>query len=356
MRRALMCVCMALAGCAGVEANTDCESAPGMEVFCGFQNPEDLALSPDGRTLIVSQAARMDGTGGGSLVAFAPGDEGPTPLFPLEGATQGPADWGAAECPGPPDAGFSPHGIDLGRGPGGAWMLLAVNHGGRESVEFFEVQPSPTRPSLRWRGCAPAPEGANLNDVLILPDGGFLVTDMFPSGGAAGTALRMLRMLAFGSELGRVLEWRQGAGFSDVPGTEASFPNGLEISNDGSVLYLNVYMGDEVRAIRRDTGETLFSAAVESPDNATWARDGRLLVASHPGTFFQTLACARIESGGCARPFRIVSVDPETGASEVLIDSDGSPMGAATVALQVGDDVWLGSFVGDRIARAPLPR
>ena len=39
VRRALMCVCMALAGCAGVEANTGCESAPGMEVFCGFQNP-----------------------------------------------------------------------------------------------------------------------------------------------------------------------------------------------------------------------------------------------------------------------------------------------------------------------------
>jgi len=327
-----------------------------MQVFCGFQNPEDLALSPDGRTIIVSQAARFDGTGGGGLVGFAPDSEGQTPLFPVEGATSGPDDWGAAECPGPPDAAFSPHGIDLGRGPDGRWMLLAVNHGGRESIEFFEVLPLPEQTALRWRGCVPAPEGANLNDVLILPEGGFLVTHMFPASGGAGTAWQMLRMIAFGSELGRVLEWQRDTGFSDVPGTEASFPNGLEISDDGSVLYLNVYMGDAVRAIRRDTGETLFSATVESPDNATWARDGRLLVASHPGTFLETLACASIESGSCARPFQIVAVDPETGTAEVLIDSDGSPMGAGTVALQVGDDLWLGSFVGDRIARAPLPR
>jgi hypothetical protein len=38
-----------------------------------------------------------------------------------------------------------------------------------------------------------------------------------------------------------------------------------------------------------------------------------------------------------------------------VIDSDGTPMGAGTVALQVGDDVWIGSFIGDRIGRAPLP-
>ena len=163
-------------------------------------------------------------------------------------------------------------------------------------------------------------------------------------------------MIAFGSELGRVLEWQQDAGFTNVPGTKAAFPNGLEISEDGSVLYLNVYLGDELRAVQRGTGETLFSAPIESPDNMTWSQDGRLFVASHPGTFLDTLACASIESGSCVRPFRVVAVDPQNGTTEVLIDSDGSPMGAATVALQVGDDIWLGSFIGDRIARAPLPR
>lgn len=327
-----------------------------MQVVCGFQNPEDLVLSPDGETLVVSQAARLDGSGGGGLVAFHPASESPTPLFPAEDSASGPGDWGAEQCPGPPDAAFSPHGIDLGRGPDGSWRLLAVNHGGRESVEFFEVLPSDGQLALRWRGCVPAPEGSNLNDVSILPEGGFLVTDMFPASGTAGTAWQMLRMIAFESELGRVLEWQPESGFSEVPGSQSSFPNGLEISEDGSMLYLNVYMGDEVRAIRRDTGETVFSTEVEGPDNVTWSRDGRLLVASHPGSFLDTLACAGIESGSCVRPFRIVAVHPETGNSEVLIDSDGKPMGAATVALQVGDDVWLGSFIGDRIARAPLPR
>ena len=356
MLRASIWMCLLLAACSGGQANTRCESTQEMEVVCGFQNPEDLVLAPDGQTLIASQAAHLDGSGGGGLVSFTPGDTGPTPLFPTDSQDSGPTDWGAPECPGPPDAAFSPHGIDIGRGPGGEWLLLAVNHGGRESVEFFEVATSSDGTVLRWRGCVPAPEGGNFNDVTILPGGGFLVTQMFPAGGAAITAFHVLRMLAFGSELGRVLEWQPETGFTDVPGTEAAFPNGLELSEDGSVLYLNIYLGDELRAIRRETGEPLFAAEVESPDNVTWSQDGRLLVASHPGTFFETLACAGIESGSCVRAFRVVAIDPGTGDSELLIDSEGTPMGAATVALQVGDDLWLGSFIGDRIARVPLPR
>ena len=31
---------------------------------------------------------------------------------------------------------------DLPQRPDGAWMLLSINHGGRESVEFFEIQVS----------------------------------------------------------------------------------------------------------------------------------------------------------------------------------------------------------------------
>src|SRR6185503_17968258 len=102
-------------------------------------------------------------------VAFSGGD-----------ATAAPAGerWGDATCPGPPSAAFSPHGIDLARRRDGRLALLAVNHGGRESVEFFEVA-EPEHPTVTWRGCAIPPPESFLNEVAILPDGGFVTTHMF---------------------------------------------------------------------------------------------------------------------------------------------------------------------------------
>ena len=50
----------------------------------------------------------------------------------------------------------------------------------------------------------------------------------------------------------------------------------------------------------------------------------------------------------------MVALDPETLAAEIVLEHEGPPLGAATVALSVGDAIYLGSFAGDRIARAPL--
>ena len=52
--------------------------------------------------------------------------------------------------------------------------------------------------------------------------------------------------------------------------------------------------------------------------------------------------CQERVSGPCPLPFAIVAVDPETLATEDLYVSDGSPMGAGTVGLQVGDQVMAG--------------
>ena len=50
---------------------------------------------------------------------------------------------------------------------------------------------------------------------------------------------------------------------------------------------------------------------------------------------------------------------PETpqgqGESTILIEGGDEAMGGATVAVQIGEALYLGSFVGDRIARVELP-
>ena len=37
-----------------------------------------------------------------------------------------------------------------------------------------------------------------------------------------------------------------------------------------------------------------------------------------------------------------------------IYTSDGAPMGAGTVGLQVGDELFIGSFQGDRLLRVKL--
>jgi hypothetical protein len=54
---------------------------------------------------------------------------------------------------------FNARGLSLSRLAGDRWRLLVVNHGGRESIEVFDVDLAPARPRLVWRGCLPMPAG-----------------------------------------------------------------------------------------------------------------------------------------------------------------------------------------------------
>jgi len=339
-----------LAGCTSPEPPiTTCEADAGIEPHCGFQNPEDLALLPDGRTIITGQFGAMDGTKPGNMVVFDVQDPTPHVVFEAGDASLKSETWGDPACPGPPPEGFSPHGIDLDVRADGALQLLVVNHGGREAVELFEVVPSGTETRLIWRGCAVAPEDAYLNDVVHTPEGGFLATHMMSR---EGQSSGMLKANLLGMDVGWVYEWVPPATWKKVEGTDAPMPNGLELSANGRHIYVNVYLGDEVRRIDRASGETTATVDVAQPDNLVWSSDGgSLLVASHTGGFRDAIECMSLESGSCGMPFEIVALHPETLERTTVLQRRGPPMGAATVALQVGDDLWLGTFAGDRVAR-----
>lgn len=333
-----------------LEPITSCEAVDGARPICGLQNPEDLAVLPGGRALIISQFGGMDGGKTGSLATLEVATDAVNVAFPNAGSPPDPQPgWGDASCPGPPGDAFAPHGIDLERRPDGALRLLAVNHGGRESVEIFEVRVLGRVVDLVWRGCAIPPDGSFLNDVVALPDGGFLATHMYPKSGPLMSAVHLIRGL-LSRDIGYVLEWHPDGGFRRVPGTGAPFPNGIEVSPDGAVIYLNVYMAGQLRRIDRRTGELLGIVEVPSPDNVTWSEDGRLLVASHTDGR-ETLGCNGIERGACPSAYAIVAVDPQTQATEVVYRHAGAPMGAATVAVEIDRELFIGSFAGDRLVR-----
>jgi len=334
-------------GCSGADPIVECADAKGHHVVCGFQNPEDLALLDDGRTVVVSQFGGMDGSMSGNIALFDLTSETLRRAFVADREYRAEAGWGDVDCPGSPPQAFSPHGIDVALRPDGRLRLLVVNHGGREAVEAFEITGRGEATRIIWRGCAVPPEGAFMNDVVSLPDGGFLVTHMMDRDSQIFDMLRA----SIGSDTGFVYEWQPGAGFTPVAGTESPFPNGIELSADGTAIFINLYTIGEVRKVSRTTGEILGSLEVSQPDNSTWGRDGRLLVASHTASFGELFACQPDIEGACAFSFEIVSVDPETMQGVVVFENEGAPMGAATVALDVGGDILMGSFAGDRVMR-----
>ena len=328
-----------------------CEPGDGLIPDCRFHNPEDLVPSPGGRFILVSQFGSMEGARPGSLAAYEPDSGTIDALYPRDGTADASGGWGDPEC-APPDPGaFAPHGIDIERLEEGAHALYVVNHGGRESVEMFEVNDA-DRVGLTWRGCVLAPEEGNFNDLVVLRDGGFWVSQMYPRD--ANTLWTALRMRFTGYSPGFVYHWQAGEGFTRVPGTDTKFANGVEKSEDQRFLFVNSYFGNTVIKVDVERGEVVGSAEVSSPDNLAWAPDGSLLAASHHASIPDTFACLELEDGSCGFRFQVVAVDPETMDTRVLLDHAGPPMGAATVALPFGDSVYLGTFAGDRIARAPV--
>ena len=326
-----------------------CEARNGITAHCGYQNPEDLVLTPDGELLVVSEMGEfmMDTPGALSALSLASGER---TSIAIDWSGEGDR-WGDPACPAPDVAAFSPHGIDLITLADGRHELLVVNHGLREAVEFFELASTDGAWQLAWRGCALPPGDPFINDVAALQDGGFFVTHMWDkSSTLEAVAARLLN----GETTGWVWEWQADAGFSKVPGSDQLMPNGIAVDAANEKLFVNVYFGNKTVRIDRASGAVDGEFEVRQPDNITVDAEGTLWVASHRHDALGQ-SCAAVTEGPCLLPYEIVRADADTLETEVVVEGDGAPMGYATVALRVGDRLYMGSAHGDRVASVDLP-
>ncbi len=334
------------------DTSSACKSFRNTRPICLFSNPEDMAVLPGNKVLIVSEYGDIDGVLPGRLAFYAIETQSRTPANFGSNATTVSELWGDDSCEEPPDARFSPHGIDLSRLPDGRLQLLVVQHGGRESVEFFEVSQSSAGWELIWRGCAVAPPNARLNAVASDGHGGFVTTRM-----RSATGGQQLGDEESSSTAGVVYRWRRATGFSALRGTTGLAPNGIAVAPDGKSVFV-VYSGEsELRKFDVETGALLASAVVRFGDNIKWSADGgALLVASFVDRDARgALArCASSKAAACRIEFAIIEVDPETLSQKTLFENPNAPMTAGTVGLRVGETLFIGSFVGDRILQVAL--
>ncbi|SDU18034.1 hypothetical protein SAMN05216296_2242 [Pseudomonas pohangensis] len=336
----------------------DCVAKDGMQPICQFHNPEDIVLLADAQTLLISQMGRdFREANRGSLVFFDTRTQTLTQAFPNDSkAAPAEDNWGATDCPGNPVQTLAPHGIALRQRDDQRWQLAVVNHGGRESIEMFELLSDDQGPRLDWRGCVVAPDRVFVNDVALLKNGGFIASNMYDKQAPElfGINSAMLKGI-LGMDTGYVFEWQPASGFRTLAESHGAYVNGVEISPDEQTVFANLYFGDEVRKLDRISGKKLGSAAVSHADNLAWDAQGMLLVAAHNGSLSELSACFDKPGATCSLPFSIIRIDPQSMHSEVILEHGGAPMGAATVARQVGGDLYLGSFTGDRIVRLKYP-
>ena len=90
------------------------------------------------------------------------------------------------------------------------------------------------------------------------------------------------------------------------------------------------------------------------PDNLRWTDRGTLLLAGQNAGPQDVFGC-EARHVACPLGFTVAEIDPMTLRIRVLVRGGDNGFGGGTGALEVGRDLWVGSFRGDRIARYLVP-
>jgi len=333
-----------------------CGTSGEAEILCGTRSPEDLELTPDGKSLIVSQFVNNRGAAGegAGLSLFDPVKKTFTKIAMNDEPLK---DWGDSSCPGPIGANLAPHGTSLVKRSNGKWQLFVVNHGGRESIEMYELKQTAGSWTLTWHGCVAVKEA--YNDVAALPDGGYIATHptalqaKAPPAQAKGDAkAKGPQTDIFGGQVsGYVSRWAAGKGETELPGTRSAYPNGVVASSDGRFIYFNAWTASEVHKYDLRAGkETGVVKLTFMPDNLTWTKEHELLAAGVKGARGD---CPPGSGSPCIQGFGVSVIDTGKMTAKTVFDSAGKAplISGVSVALQMGNAVYIGSFQGDRIVK-----
>jgi len=306
-----------------------------IEIICGTHSPEDLELTPDGKYLIVSQFVNGRGGTGAGLVLF---DLTKKSFSKLPVKDEPNKSWGDPACPGPVDEVLVPHGISLAKD-----RLYAVNHGGRQSIEMYELKKTAGNWGLIWHGCVVAKQ--EFNDLAVTSDGGFIATHPTAlSGGGNGNLLS-------GDPSGFVVRWTPGKAEEELPGTRQGYPNGVLVSPDGRYMYFNAWTARQVHKYDLKEGKDVAVLKLDfMPDNLTWAKKGHILAAGVKGARGDCPAGSGVP---CIQGFEVAEIDPASWKAKTVFDSQGTGniIPGVSVALQVGNSIFIGAFQGDRLVR-----
>jgi len=327
-----------------------CESVADINFICGPVNAEDLVLVPGTDWIVASAMA-------------------PDTAFFLVDANSGA--WSVPEirisadmamyplCPSAPDLSrLETHGLNIRRNSNGNATLYSVGHGARESIEVFSVDSSGDLPVITWTGCIPMPEGLAANSVASFADGSLVATILLMPGKTFADSVAM-------RPTGAVVRWSPGdSGFSLIENSELPGNNGIEVSADGSEIFV-VSSGFQTIVAFSNTNPAKQLRTTRqlpiTPDNVHMGSNGMLLTAGMKNDVPECGGAPGPDHdlatlGTCPRGSIAIGINPQTMEHQVLVETPTIPVFSnATMVLITGSRFWLGTFSGNRIAYGNLP-
>ncbi|MDT8397428.1 MAG: SMP-30/gluconolactonase/LRE family protein [Pseudomonadales bacterium] len=332
-------------------ASAACQGADGYGFVCGLENAEDLVLVPGTSWIIASSM-----TAGETAIYLVDAKEktGSSLYSAATGRTAQNMTLYAA-CPGAPDAdNFFTHGLTLRQGSNGGLTLYAVGHGEREAIEVFAVDNTTGRPELTWIGCVPMPDGLEANSVAAFSDGSLLATVLVLPGKSFDDVVAR-------KPTGAVYQWAPGDdGFTLIAGTELPGNNGIEVSADEREFFVVSSGLNTIVAFSRSNPARLLRSTAElpiTPDNVHRDSNGRLITA---GMINDDPVCGNMNTmvhfdieaiASCPRSFIASAIDPlSMQVTNIATGPANADFSNATMALVVDDELWIGTFSGNRLA------
>tara|TARA_R110002124_G_scaffold169666_2_gene337210 strand:+ start:5953 stop:6999 length:1047 start_codon:yes stop_codon:yes gene_type:complete len=296
---------------------------------------EDITIDPASGLVFVSSDDRRTGERGG-IYAF--------------NLDQRDTVW---EVSGDAPDDFHPHGISLWTGADGSQRLFVINHrasfdtaGGAHAVEIFDVGEN----GLLSHVESISHEALlSPNDVLAVGPRSFYATNdrAYHSGIMASLEAY------FGLPLSSV-SWFDGTN-GDMAAHGIAYANGINISADGTELYVAELLARRVRVYDRDVESGALSAnrvlpVPTAPDNIEIDERGDLWIGGHPRIFDFV---AHAADAGAMAPAHAVRLNPLTGETETaLLVMDGS-LNASSVAAMRDGVLLVGAVFDDHILVCP---
>lgn len=302
----------------------------------GLHNPEDVAHVPGTRWLIASGIARPLKSVPGGLYLVDTRAKSCERVWPGRGEqVRRDLQYGDCDAPVSP-ANFMTHGLNLVPGEGGVHKLYAVNRAERESIEIFEIEEENDTLSFYWTGAIVLPPRDRGNGVQSLPDGGLLVTmPFYPD------EPDLIDKIREGREMGHVLQWHPKTGWSRWNTISGSAPNGISLSQDKTRVYI-AYSGNN-SFVSQKLGLHEPEKVIDlgfCPDNIRIDESGQIWVGG-------------MESIDNPAP-RVCRIDPVTlQPTHFPLPPHTKEFENCSGAIQIANEIWLGTREGDRLAVIP---
>ncbi|PXF55790.1 MAG: hypothetical protein C4B57_01960 [Deltaproteobacteria bacterium] len=253
-------------------------------------------------------------------------------------------------CPDKPED-FHPHGFSLYQDNEGDNLLFVINHrqDGRQTIEVFAIQPNDRLQHLETieSGSTKWP-----NDLVAVGPRQFYLTDINRPYNGIGLKIDALLQL----RKGRVVYY-DGSDFQIVA-EDLSFPNGINLSNDGKSVYVSETLAGNIDVFQRDRTSGRLNL-LESHfvrvglDNITVLQDGSLLVAVQPNL----IALARhFKNPQATSPSQVlkIRINEEGYDFQEIYSSSGAQLSGASVAALYKNRLIIGSASESKILSCEL--